>query len=242
MHPLVISAKDLGAFALRGACIRCLWVGLRIKPLPYQTFPGIFSSIDSYNKRIVHGYFDREKRLPKWLAVLGDAVGYVDPPSYHRFSYHDVETGVTVRGTPDGIFKMKDGSYVIVDYKTARYTPGQERLFPIYRVQLNCYAYLANRLDLGPVSQVALVYMEPITDETHAASPKLVNGQGFTMELAATVVPVDLDPDGVVPPLALMARKINELEVPPKARDNCRNCLATDTMISELSSESDPLL
>ena len=86
-----------------------------------------------------------------WLADLGEVENYVEPPSYHKFSYHEPDLEVTIRGTPDGVFKMRDGSYTIVDYKTAKYTPGQERLLPIYRAQLNGYAFLGNRLDLGPL-------------------------------------------------------------------------------------------
>ena len=89
MDPLVISVKDLGNFALAWACRRCLWVGLHAKSLPYQSFPGIFSSIDVYNKRIVHQYFDREGSMPSWLECLGDAESYVNPPTYHKFFYHD---------------------------------------------------------------------------------------------------------------------------------------------------------
>jgi len=164
-----------------------MWIRLHVKPLPYQTFPGIFSSIDSYNKRVVHGYFDREGAMPSWLRGLGDVKGYIDPPSYQKFSHVDPGTGVTLRGTPDGVFQMRDGSYTIVDYKTAKYTPGQEKLLPLYRAQLNGYAYLGNRLNLNPVSQLALVYMEPVTDQDTAATPEVVDGRGFVMALSATV-------------------------------------------------------
>ena len=50
-----ISARTLGAVALPDFCRRCFWIRLRVNnKLPFQIFPGIFSSIDSYNKRIVH--------------------------------------------------------------------------------------------------------------------------------------------------------------------------------------------
>ncbi|MCZ6865926.1 MAG: PD-(D/E)XK nuclease family protein [Chloroflexi bacterium] len=226
MPPLVISAKNLGSFAIEGACRRCLWIGLHVKPLPYQTFPGIFSSIDAYNKRIVHQYFDREGKMPSWLTTLGDVENYVEPPSYHKFSYHEPDLDVTIRGTPDGVFKMRDGSYTIVDYKTAKYTPGQERLLPIYRAQLNGYALLGNRLDLGPVTQIALVYMEPVTDQDTAALPEMVNGRGFTLGLSATVVPVDLDPDGMIPRLMRRAKEVYDLAAPPEPGDACKDCSA----------------
>ena len=60
--PLQISAKDLGALAMKGFCPRCFWIQRRTR-LPWQIFPGIFSSIDSYSKKVVHGQFD-ESRMP----------------------------------------------------------------------------------------------------------------------------------------------------------------------------------
>ena len=72
-----ISAKNLGAAALPDFCPRCFWLRLRNK-LPFQIFPGIFSSIDSYNKRIVHSWFNKHNRPPDWMRALGDIVGYRD--------------------------------------------------------------------------------------------------------------------------------------------------------------------
>ena len=231
---LIISAKDLGAFALEWACKRCLWVGLHVKPLPYQSFPGIFSSIDAFNKRVVHSYFDREGMLPEWLFTLGNVVRYVEPPSYHRFSVNDPATEVTLRGVADGIFLMKDGSYTIVDYKTAKYTKGQHALLPIYRAQLNGYAYIANRLEFSPISQLALIYMEPVTDVGTASSLETVDGKGFSMGLSATVVPVELNPEGMIPTLIAYARRIFDLLYPPQAASGCKNCKAVESLFSSL--------
>ena len=50
---LTISATALGELAHTGFCHRCFWVKRHCK-LPYQSFPGIFSSIDSSIKRVVH--------------------------------------------------------------------------------------------------------------------------------------------------------------------------------------------
>jgi len=49
-----ISAKSLGALALPEFCPRCFWLKTRVRHLPFQIFPGIFSSIDAYTKRVVH--------------------------------------------------------------------------------------------------------------------------------------------------------------------------------------------
>ena len=158
---LTISATDLSFYASDRFCPRCAWVRLHVKPLPYQAFPGIFSTIDRYNKLIVHSYFERAGRLPSWLGELGEVESYVTPPHWSQFSIVDEHTGVTLRGEADGIFKMADGSYAIVDYKTARYTPGQHALYKGYEAQLNAYAYIGQRRHLAPVTQLALVYMDP---------------------------------------------------------------------------------
>lgn len=50
MSEIKISAKNLGALAIPDACPRCFWIKNNIKSLPYQIFPGIFSSIDAYTK------------------------------------------------------------------------------------------------------------------------------------------------------------------------------------------------
>ncbi len=46
-----------------------------------------------------------------------------------------------------------------------------------------------------PVRRLALVYMEPVTDEGTAADPELVDGQGFSLGFKAKVVNVALKPD-----------------------------------------------
>ena len=234
MSELVISAKDLGQFAKERPCQRCLWVGLHAKQLPYQSFPGIFSSIDSYNKRVVEKYFDREGTLPGWLSPLGEVKRYIPPPSYQRFSVNDPDTGVTLRGTADAIFQMRDHTYAIVDYKTARYTAAQDSLLPVYQVQLNGYAYIANRLELGPVSRLALVYMEPVTDGVTAASPEVVDASGFIMGLSATVVPVTVDPESMIPMLMRQARDLDDLAEPPEPSSGCKDCRAMKALISLL--------
>ena len=199
---------------------------LHVKPLPYQTFPGIFSSIDRYNKLIVHSHFDREGRAPSWLQELGDAESYVAPPHWSKFSIVDERTGVTLRGEADGIFRMADGSHTIVDYKTSRYTPGQEAMFSLYDAQLNAYAYIGERQNLRPVTRLALVYMEPLTQETTASKPEMVDEDGFSMGFKATIVPVELRPDRLIPQLLDRAKAMYELQEPPTGLRGCKDCRA----------------
>lgn len=49
-----ISGKNLGELNHVAYCERCVWIKLRLQHrLPYQVFPGVFSSIDAYTKRII---------------------------------------------------------------------------------------------------------------------------------------------------------------------------------------------
>ena len=145
-----ISAKNLGELRSPNFCQRCFWVKTHQKQLPYRMFPGIFSSIDSYTKSIVEGYVSREGRLPEWLKDIGavskafrsakDAMKSKKVSASMKFNtaYKDI----LLTGIPDAIYQRPNGKIVIVDYKTARYTAGQDELLPIYEIQLNGYAYI----------------------------------------------------------------------------------------------------
>ena len=231
---LTIAATELGYYASFGFCSRCAWVRLHVKDLPFQGFPGIFSSIDRYNKLLVQNHFLREDRPPEWLAAIGDVREFVRPPHWSAFKAVDSQTGVTVRGEADAIFRCADGSYAIVDYKTTRYNPAYRSMFRAYRAQLNTYAYIAERVGLSPVSRLSLVYMEPATGEETAQEPRLVNGQGFSMDFNARVVPVDVDPERLVPPLLRQAARIHDMPTPPRGRNNCRDCEAMGRLLAAI--------
>ena len=233
-----ISATELGTYARARFCPRCAWVRLHIKNLPYQSFPGIFSSIDRYNKLIVHNHFDREGHAPPWLAELGEASQYINPPHWSSFKTLDEETGITLRGEADGIFRLSDGSYVIVDYKTSRYNPDRPGMFSNYEVQLNAYALIAERKGLSPVSNLALIYMEPATDKETAQGPGLVDAKGFTMGFHAKVVPVELRTASLLPPLLRKARSIWDMDAPPAGAGDCKDCAAVDGLLERLGTPS----
>jgi len=222
---LRISAKNLGELALPNFCPRCFWIKQRAAgKLPFQIFPGIFSSIDSYTKKLIHGYVDGHAGFPGWLGELGGLTGYLEPPHFTRFRTLDEPSGVILHGTPDGVFTRRDGSYLIVDYKTAKFTGGQDRLLPMYEVQLNAYAAIGERSGLvAPVSGLALIYMEPVTHEQAASDAGNQRPDGFAMGFAAHIHPVALEPD-VIPTLLKRVAELVSLENPPAGRPGCEDC------------------
>ncbi|WAC08213.1 MAG: PD-(D/E)XK nuclease family protein [Thermodesulfobacteriota bacterium] len=221
-----IAAKDLGQLVLPDFCPRCFWLKLRLRnQLPFQIFPGIFSSIDSYNKRIVHTWFDKYHKPPVWMSGLGDIIGYREPPHHSKFYLNDPSTGVLLTGSPDGIFIRGDGSHLIVDYKTARYTGTQDQLYPMYEVQLNAYTLIGESLNLKPVSGLALIYMEPITDSLSAAQDENHRDYGFSMGFSAHILEVKLDLM-MLSPLLARTRDIYTLEKSPEGLPGCSDCRA----------------
>ncbi len=161
-------------------CPRCFWLKLNCK-LPYQIFPGIFSSIDSYTKKITWGYYEKFNSLPDWFKLFGDFARPIKAPGRSVFFVDDEETNVKLTGIPDDIFQKKDGSYFIVDYKTSRFTENQDALLPIYRVQLNGYALIAEKCGLKPVTGIGLTYYEPPLGSTVDDLERSILYNGFRM-------------------------------------------------------------
>lgn len=235
MELMQISGKMLGSLALKGSCERCFWIGVRCKHLPFQFFPGIFSSIDSYTKKVLHGHFDRRGEFPKWLSPLGELKGYMEPPGFKRFNLTDEETNIKLTGAADGILKCPDGSIMIVDYKTARFTEGQDERLPEYEVQLNAYRLIAEAIGLGRVSGLHLIYFEPATDEDDAVHVDAMADGGFRLTFKPKFHRVEINPQ-MVKNLLKRARAIGDLKKPPAAENDCRNCQSLRVVISHLDS------
>src|SRR5574343_1423460 len=106
MPELKISAKELGYLAMPDFCPRCFWFKRNAPDgLPFQIFPGIFSSIDSYIKNVVHEWFDRHGSLPSWMPGLASVKKYLKAPWYTKFKHMDHASGMTINGMVDDLFE-----------------------------------------------------------------------------------------------------------------------------------------
>lgn len=230
MSQLRISAKNLGAMSLAEFCPRCFWLKMKTgNKLPFQIFPGIFSSIDAYTKRVVHSWID-ELGAPAWLDGIGSITGYIDPPSFHTFQMVIEKYDILLTGAADGILKLANGSIAIIDYKTAKYTKNQDILLPMYAAQLNGYALIAEHLKMGRVSKIALMYAEPVVDEETARTDAVRSGDGFNMPLAVYLHHVLLEPENL-DPLFRLARQISDLPEPPERTIDCKDCAKLDKLM-----------
>jgi len=228
---LQISAKNLGAVALPSFCPRCFWLRIMCGgKLPFQTFPGIFSSIDSYSKRVTMIHFRKYGRVPKWFDGFGELGEPIAVPGWSRFQIVDPETNIILTGVPDEILRHPKNGITILDYKTARFTETQDALSRMYEVQLNCYGFIAAKIGFGPVCALGLFYYEPETQLKQADCDVLVRESGFFLRFSPKLKKIELDPN-VVPPLLRQVREICDLPDSPNGRPDCQDCYILERLM-----------
>jgi hypothetical protein len=232
MAQIKISAKNLGALALPGFCPRCFWITMHCSKLPFQIFPGIFSSIDSYTKKVTNLHYERHSLLPSWLESFGGRSKPVKVPHHSKFKILDKETDIVLNGMPDEILQKEDGSFLILDYKTAKYTYAQDSLLPLYQVQLNAYAYIGRRNGFDPIAGLVLVYMEPQTELSVDNLDSIMQDDGFVMGFGGHIREIELNDENMIPPLLKEVRKIYDQPASPKGNTGCKDCLLLDELVN----------
>lgn len=232
MSLLKISSKNLAMLAMPDYCPRCAWLKMRMEfKTPFAIFPGIFSSIDSYSKKITAHHHTRKQVIPSWFNDWCQGGVPIKVPHHTKFFKLDAATGITLSGGPDEIFQLKKGIF-IWDYKTSRYTENAETLAPLYRAQLNGYADIAEALGMGSVVGLGLVYYEPMTDIVPEVIDEVLLTQGFNMQFRAKLVPVSRD-TGLVPSLLCSAKKLMETPFAKLERAaDCKDCKLVDSLVA----------
>lgn len=223
-----ISAKDLGALVMPDFCPRCFWIKRNIKKLPWQIFPGIFSSIDSYTKKMVHNYFDILSAPPPWLPEIKDAKRYLKTLHWSKFIRRDPETGITVSGVTDDVFECEDLSRIIVDYKTAKFTENADKLFPIYEVQLNGYAWVEEGFGSKVRDDLPLIYCEPVTEPDILR----IEDTGFNMSFLVKSVLIKKQTE-MIPALLKTVHDILSNGI-PASNETCEDCTSLDNILGPL--------
>lgn len=231
LSPIKISAKNIAQTALEDFCPRCYWLKLKMQfKLPFSSFPGIFSTIDSYTKKCVHHTVDCIKNgtmePPEWVKQIGTVVDYLPVPSWQKSLYHDAKSNITLSGVADDFWMLSTGKKAILDFKTAIKTNTQDKLLPLYEIQAIIYSIL-----LDKDADLYLVYMEPKTSNESACSNIL--DCGFAMQFSGVVVPVENDKKKVRQALSY-TRETLEMPVPPPGRSGCKDCSSLDLLIGLL--------
>jgi hypothetical protein len=224
-EPVRISAKNLGQLALPDYCPRCFYLKLKLQfKLPWQIFPGIFSTIDSYSKKITWQYYKKHKTVPPWFKPFGKFTGLLPSPHHSKFFIVDKKTGIKLNGMCDDIFKMADGRYFIWDYKTAKFTENQDKLLPLYVTQLNGYAYIFETMGMGKIGGLGLCYYEPQGNAPTVTFETVMQNDGFVMPFKAHLKKIGLGPEAVVLPLLAEVRRYVDMVDAPRSREGCGDC------------------
>lgn len=226
-----ISAKNLGILALPDSCPQCFWMRAKLGwKSPWSIMPGIFSSIDGFSKRAILAYFEKNGHFPPWIAGRWSEAKPLLTPHHSTFRLTDPETGIVLTGVPDLMLGLPRHRLAILDLKTARYSKHQDFLLPMYKVQLNGYALIAESLGMGTVEALGLVYGEPPANDANRGLDALVDNVGFSMPFSVTAMPIELD-RAMVPPLLKRAKVILEMENPPQGREGCKECRLVEELI-----------
>ncbi len=137
---------------------------------------------------------------------------------------------IKMTGVPDEMFLRKDGSYLIADYKTARYTKHQDELLPMYEVQLNGYASIAEDIGYKPVTGLLLVYYEPFTDIEPYEIDEYLDTERFSLHFSAYLMEIKQDRE-MIPELLKEARGIYDSPIPRRSSE-CKDCEILDHVLS----------
>ena len=220
-----ISAKQLGGLSLADFCPKCFWVKLRCGgKLPFQfPVPGVFSSLDAMTKRVTKSHFEKHGHVPRWLDGFGELGQPLPVPHHTKFFVVDPATQIKLTGVPDEIFKRANGSLFIIDNKTAKWNENQERMFPMYRIQVNAYAYIAEKSGMGNVAGLGLIYYQPQTEVDASNIGSVATMEDFAVRFVPKLVPVALEL-GRIPELLQRVREIANAPVAPDGRENCKDC------------------
>ncbi|MFC1739249.1 hypothetical protein ACFL1G_09410 [Planctomycetota bacterium] len=119
---------------------------------------------------------------------------------------------------------------VLLIYLRERFPKNQDTLLPIYKVQLNGYALIAEKCGLKPVTGIGLLYYEPQTDAAADIDQALLD-EGFAMPFKAYLHELELKPEEMVMPLLKKVRAIADLTEPPIGNAGCADCQKLEDLI-----------
>jgi hypothetical protein len=190
---------------------------------PFDIFPPIFGDFDVRQKRFTRLHLERHGELPASFGPFAGPYTFVDVASLKLW---DQPTNIIVRGEPDIVCKDDKGRLTVLDFKTSRFSKGQDPLRPLYEAQVSLYAFLLEALGRGDAARAGLVYFEPVLDESDDDLLKTLTKKGLRQDWITTPFEFDIDRDNVRSLLSAV-RKLYDLSLPPDCNrkgKNCRDC------------------
>ncbi len=201
---------------LYNGCKFCFWLKVKFgTPQPSMPMPGIFSAIAGRQKE-----FYANKRTKDFCKDLPDGVVlYGERPVHSKtLKFDGLKNECHIRGRFDVVIKFDDGSYGVIDCKTA--SPSDEKA-EMYGRQLQAYAFALENpengaLNLSPISKLGLIFFEPSFFEQHDHEYQSFRGKAVWIE-------VKRNDEGFVQFLQEVVSVLDK-ESPPDSSPDCNWC------------------
>lgn len=223
MDNLKISAKQLGNLVKENFCPRCFYIGYKIQfRYPWTVFAGILSKMDSLQKKSVTKYYEKNGHLPAWLEAEGIIGKPLKSPGPKKFRTE--VAGVTLSGSIDLLLEKPNGELIIIDFKTASPKNGSDPFMPVYDIQLQGYAKIAEELGLGKVTELYLVYFEAETQIDEEIICGYVEEETLDVPFKVTVKKLALKTEEHLLNLIEQFKTIVTAETLPEAQPGCPDC------------------
>jgi len=163
-------------------CKRCFYLKVNSFYRPRSIMPKIFTIIDGEMKK-----FFKEKQLEK--VVVGFPAGKVEFGERwvesSAISMPGLSSTCTIKGKFDTVVRFNDGSYGIIDFKTAE---TKSEHIPLYSRQLHAYAHALENpstgaLALKPITKLGLLVYEPNNFLMHTNQSASLSGRLSWIEI-----------------------------------------------------------
>lgn len=236
MEQLRISAKQLGNLAKENFCPRCFYLGYKIHfKYPGAIFAGILSKMDAIQKKSVVKYYEKNGHLPQWLEAEGIIGKPLKSPGPKRFT--TTINGIVISGSIDLLLETPTGELIIIDFKTSSPKNGYDPFMPVYEVQLQGYAKIAEDMGLGKVAGIYLVYFSAKTQVEEDNVMDYVGEEQLQVSFDIEVKKLDLKPEETLPPLIEAFKEIITAEEIPEGQPGCSECEKLDMILDLLAPE-----
>lgn len=168
---------------LYDGCKFCFWLRVKHKiSQPSMPMPGIFSAIAARQKD-----FYTEKRTENFCRELPPGVVHLGEKWVQSvpIAGAGVDVQCYIKGRFDAVIKFDDGSYGVIDFKTA--SPSDEKA-EMYGRQLQAYTFAlenpdAGQLKLTPVTKLGLLFFEPSGFAQIDLANQSINGKVVWIEV-----------------------------------------------------------
>lgn len=229
MATIKAGVKTVAALAMPGQCRRCYWVKIQMNnKKPFDIFPKILNSMDTYQKRLMTEYAKQKDAFPPWCGDMGDIAPYVNWIPKERSTWYDEASDIQLTGYPDCVLG-NPRSMIVIDFKSAYFDHGQQAILPLYAAQVNGYADIIEWHGTGKVNMLQLIYMQPVIDLQGNDYLTRQKWSGYYLAFKPNPVPIARE-EGLTLRLLAEFRSLADMPHPPKGNPECKDCALLDQM------------